>query len=384
MLEALTGMVPGANQPGGSVSKAILDGKDFKLGLFSSNCSSGLAVTKSPDRWSGSWDDNLRMAKIADEVGIDFLLPIARWIGYGGETNFHEGVLDPTVWSAGLLAETKRIFVFATIHTAFNHPIVAAKQMATVDQIAHGRAGINVVAGWNQPEYETFGMDLPQSHDDRYALAQEWLDIVKKIWTTPGKFDWDGKFFQLQHVEGMPKPYDGMLPVLNAGSSTQGRAFAAKNANFVFTIVGGPDDGAEVVKTVTTQAKDEYHRDAGVLTLGHCVVRPTEKEAQDFLNDYANENADWDAVDNLMRLQGLHAQSFSPEMLAMFRPRFAAGHGTCPVIGTPDQVADEIERYAKAGFGGMTLAFLNYADELPYFAQEVLPRLEAKGVRLPR
>jgi alkanesulfonate monooxygenase SsuD/methylene tetrahydromethanopterin reductase-like flavin-dependent oxidoreductase (luciferase family) len=185
------------------------------------------------------------------------------------------------VWSAGLLAETKRIFVFATIHTAFNHPIVAAKQMATVDQIAHGRAGINVVAGWNQPEYETFGMDLPQSHDDRYALAQEWLDIVKKIWTTPGKFDWDGKFFQLQHVEGMPKPYDGMLPVLNAGSSTQGRAFAAKNANFVFTIVGGPDDGAEVVKTVTTQAKDEYHRNAGVLTLGHCVVRPTEKEAQE-------------------------------------------------------------------------------------------------------
>jgi dimethylsulfone monooxygenase len=101
-------------------------------------------------------------------------------------------------------------------------------------------------------------MDLPQSHDDRYALAQEWLDIVKKIWTTPGKFDWDGKYYQLQHVEGMPKPYDGMLPVLNAGSSTQGRAFAAKNANFVFTIVGGPDDGARGRgKTVTTQAKDE-------------------------------------------------------------------------------------------------------------------------------
>jgi len=49
------------------------------------------------------------MAQIADEVGIDFLLPIARWIGYGGETNFHEGVLDPITWAAGLLANTKRI-----------------------------------------------------------------------------------------------------------------------------------------------------------------------------------------------------------------------------------------------------------------------------------
>jgi alkanesulfonate monooxygenase SsuD/methylene tetrahydromethanopterin reductase-like flavin-dependent oxidoreductase (luciferase family) len=122
----------------------------------------------------------------------------------------------------------------------------------------------------------------------------------------------------------------------------------------------------------------------GYFTLGHCVVRPTRKEAEEFLKWYADDNADWDAVDNLMRLQGLHAQSFTPEMLEMFRGRFAAGHGTCPIIGTPDDVADEIERFAQAGFSGMTLSFLDYAEELPYFAQEVLPRLEAKGVRLPR
>lgn len=365
------------------MTKAILDGKGFKLGLFSANCSSGLAVTKAADRWTGSWDDNLRMAKTADEVGIDFLLPIARWIGYGGETNFHEGVLDPATWAAGLLAHTKRISVFATIHTAFNHPIVVAKQMATVDQIGSGRAGINVVAGWNKPEYDTFGVDLPESHDDRYALAQEWLDVVRKIWTTEGTFDYDGQFYQLKHVEGMPKPFDGPLPVLNAGSSVQGRDYAAKNANFVFTIVGGPEDGAEVVKTVQERAKVDYGRESGVFTLGHCVVRPTEKEARDFLHYYAEENADWDAVENLMRLQGLHAQSFTKEMLQMFRGRFAAGHGSCPIIGSPDQVADEIERFHNAGFGGMTLSFFNYADELPYFAQEVLPRLEAKGVRVP-
>ena len=117
------------------MTKALLDRKDFKLGLFSANCSSGLAVTKAPDRWSGSWDDNLRMAKIADEIGIDFLLPIARWIGYGADTNFHEGVRDPQTRAAGLLASTERISVFATVHTAFNHPIVVAKQLATIDQI---------------------------------------------------------------------------------------------------------------------------------------------------------------------------------------------------------------------------------------------------------
>ncbi|MFI5706373.1 LLM class flavin-dependent oxidoreductase [Kribbella sp. NPDC051620] len=365
------------------MTKTILDGKSFKLGIFSANCSSGLAVTKIPERWSGSWEDNLRLATLADDVGIDFLLPIARWIGYGGETNFHEGVLDPTTLAAGLLAHTRRIAVFATIHTAFNHPVVAAKQLATVDQIGQGRAGVNIVAGWNKPEYEAFGVDLPSDHDDRYTLAQEWWDVIHRIWTTPGRFDYDGRFFQLRHVEGIPKPYDGPLPVLNAGSSKQGRDFAARNADFAFTVVGGPDDGAEVVRTVSAQARDRYRRSVGAFTLGHVVCRPSRAEAEDFLRYYADENADWDAVDNLMALQGLHAQSFTPEMLQTFRARFASGHGSCPLVGTPDDVADQIERFHRAGFGGMTLSFVDYVSELGYFAQEVLPRLESKGIRVP-
>jgi alkanesulfonate monooxygenase SsuD/methylene tetrahydromethanopterin reductase-like flavin-dependent oxidoreductase (luciferase family) len=85
-----------------------------------------------------------------------------------------------------------------------------------------------------------------------------------------------------------------------------------------------------------------------------------------------------------MGLQGLHAQSFTPEMLATMRERFASGHGSLPMFGTPDDVADAIEKVHSAGFAGMTLAFVDYAGELEYFAQEVLPRLEARGVRVPQ
>ena len=363
---------------------AILGEKDFQLGLFSPNCSSGLAVTKIPERWSGNWEDNLRLAQLADEVGIDFLLPIARWIGYGGDTNFHEGVLDPTIWATGLLAQTQRLTVFATIHTAFNHPIVAAKQLATADQIGHGRVGLNIVAGWNKPEYDTFGMDLPIDHDDRYAMAEEWWDIVRRIWTETTPFDYNGRYFHLNHVEGLPKPYHEMIPILNAGSSRQGRDFAARNADFGFTIVAGAEDGREVVRSMVRSAQESYNRNMGVFTLGHVVCRPTRKEAEDYLHYYADEYADWNAVDNLMALQGLHAQSFTKEMLQTFRSRFAAGHGSCPLIGTPDDVAAEITRFADAGFSGMTLSFVDYTKELEFFAQEVLPRLEAAGVRKPR
>ena len=174
---------------------SILDSDHFRLGLFSSNCSGGLAVTKIPERWSASWEDNLKLAKVADRTGIDFMLPIARWIGYGGETNFHEGVLEPIPWATAILANTERVNVFSTIHTAFNHPVVLAKQLATMDQMAPGRVGVNVVAGWNQPEYVAMGVDLPQDHDSRYELAQEWIDVITTLWSKEGRYDINGRFW---------------------------------------------------------------------------------------------------------------------------------------------------------------------------------------------
>jgi len=157
----------------GRKQSPILNQNKLKLGIFSSNCSGGMSVTKVPERWVNSWENNIRLAKLADDAGIEFLLPIARWIGYGGETDFHGSVLETLIWATGLLAHTKRINIFATVHTAFIHPVVAAKQLATADQLGEGRLGLNVVAGWNKPEYDAFGVNLPEKHTDRYALAQE-------------------------------------------------------------------------------------------------------------------------------------------------------------------------------------------------------------------
>ncbi|MCP9981643.1 LLM class flavin-dependent oxidoreductase [Actinomadura madurae] len=141
----------------------------------------------------------------------------------------------------------------------------------------------------------------------------------------------------------------------------------------------GPEDGAEIVKAIRAEAAS-HRRTVGVFTLGHVVCRPTRTEAEDFLRYYADEHADWPAVDEVMRLQGLHAQSFTPEMLQIYRDRFAAGHGSCPLIGDPDDVAEGIAEFARAGFDGIALSFLNYAEELGYFAAEVMPRLRARGV----
>ena len=358
----------------------MLAGDRFLLGTFSSNCSSGMTVTKVPERWVNSWENNLALGRMLDDAGIDFMLPIARWIGYGGETDFHGGVLETMTWAAALLASTKKIAVFATIHTAANNPVVVAKQIATIDQIGAGRAGLNIVAGWNKPEYEALGLTLPDDHETRYGYAQEWFDIVRKLWTSEEHFDWDGKYFHLKGVKGDPKPLRGGVPIINAAGSPQGRSFATDNADFLFTpAIDLARSTAEI-----TELKDQAvakGRRVDVLTFSHVICRPTEAEARAYLEHTAKTNADWVAVDNLVRLQFAHAQSFPHDLLAHIRDLMAAGHGGFPLIGTPEQVADGISALHAAGFRGTTLSFVDYVTEFPYFRDTVLPILEARGIR---
>ncbi|MFT4149457.1 MAG: LLM class flavin-dependent oxidoreductase [Paracoccaceae bacterium] len=358
----------------------MLSGDRFRLGTFSTNCSSGMTPTTIADRWDASWDSNLTLAKMLDEAGIDFMLPIARWIGYGGETDFHGHVLETMTWAAGLLASTKNIAVFATIHTAANHPVVVAKQIATIDHISHGRAGLNIVAGWNKPEYEALGLTLPDDHETRYAYAQEWFDLVKKIWSADEHFDWNGKYFKARHLKGEPKPLRGSVPILNAAGSPQGREFATDNADFLFTPAIDLSRSKGEIADLKTQAKAKG-RKVNVLTFSHVICRPTESEAKEFADYTAVQHSDSAAVDNLVNLQFAHAQSFPHDLLAQIKHLFALGHGGYPLIGTPDQVAEGIIRLHETGFAGTTLSFVDYVKEFPYFRDEVLPRLEKAGIR---
>ena len=205
---------------------------------------------------------------------------------------------------------------------------------------------------------------------------------MQKIWDHDGPFDWQGQFFNLKGVYGFPRPFDGRPPIMNAAGSQEGRQFATRNADYLFCISIDPEQSRQEVLDIKSQAKS-HGRSTGAVTLSHVVCRPTKKEAEEYLHYYADELADWDAVDNLMTLQGMHAQSFPADALEMLRGRFAAGHGTYPLVGDPDSIADEMERITAAGFAGTTISFVDYVKEFPYFRDEVIPRLEAKGLRRP-
>ncbi|WP_220475631.1 LLM class flavin-dependent oxidoreductase [Sphingobium terrigena] len=354
--------------------------KRFKLGTFSSNCSGGMSITTVPEKWRASWDNNLALARMLDAAGMDFMLPVARWIGWGGESGFHGEVLETLTWAAGLLAATQNISVIATVHAAAFNPVVLAKQMATIDQIGHGRSGINIVAGWNKPEFEALGLSLPDDHAVRYAYAQEWFEIVRRLWTSEDPFDFDGEFFTLKAVHGSPLPFDGPPPVLNAAGSGIGRQFATRNADFLFTPAIDLDRSKEEIAELKALA-NTAGRSVDVLTFSHVVCRPTTKEAEDYVQYFGYEHRDDYTLDRVIEMQFAHAQSFPHDLLTLIRNRFAVGHGGYPLIGTPEQVADGICAIHEAGFGGTTLSFVDYVAEFPYFRDTVLPLLDARGLR---
>ena len=354
----------------------------FKLGLFAANCSSGGFMTTVPQRWSASWTDNLRAGAMADDAGFDFLLPLARWKGYGGETDFEGTTLETLTWATALLAQTKRISVFATIHVPLFHPIVAAKQMVVADHVSEGRFGLNIVCGWNEDEFDMFGVEL-RDHELRYEYAQEWLDIVLKLWREEDDFDFNGAFFKLKKARAKPKPYGGARPIfMNAGNSPTGQDFAGRNCDAYFGRVRPEciaEDAAKMsrIKTVAAQSG----REVEMFSAGKIVCRPTRKEAEEYYRYCAVDNVDWGAVDNMLRLRRVDLAAMSAEAREKARREAALGGGGLPILGSPDDIAAQFAAMHHVGLRGYGAVLVNYVEELPYLCAELLPRLERLGLR---
>lgn len=133
------------------------------------------------------------------------------------------------------------------------------------------------------------------------------------------------------------------------------------------------------LKELKAQAK-AAGRDVNVMTFSHVICRPTQAEAEAEWQ-HILDNADTGAVDNLVNLQFAHAHSFPHELLEQIRERMTVGHGGFPLVGTPEKVADLICALHEVGFRGTTLSFFDYVKEFPYFRDEVLPLLKARGIR---
>ena len=152
-----------------------------------------------------TWANSLAIAGAADRAGFEAIVPYARWKSHVPEDVHHRSsqVLECFVWAAAVAACTQHSTIFATCHVPVFHPLLAAKQAATVDQIAGGRFALNVVAGWYGGEFEMFGFNL-SGHESRYAQATEWIELVKRAWSEPDAFSHHGEFYDARASVSRP------------------------------------------------------------------------------------------------------------------------------------------------------------------------------------
>lgn len=357
----------------------VFNDNKLKLGIFGMNCSNGCTITHAPTTFEPTYQHNVRIAKLADRIGLELLVPVGRWKHFGGSTQFNANNLEVYTWATAMACNTEKLMVFATSHVPTVHPLLAAKQSATIDNISAGRFGLNIVCGWFRPEIEMFGIEQ-RDHDARYRMADEWLSVIKRAWTEQD-FDHHGEFYDIKGGFLLPKPVQQPYPTLvNAGSSEAGREFSARHVDYNFITITTEDEARFLIKDVKARAA-VHGRECGVMTYGLVCCRDTEAEARE-VYDSIVRHGDWEATENIMKMLGIESSSFgNRDTVRNLGERFIAGWGGYPLVGTPEQVVEKMQHVHAMGIDGFILSWLDYAEELEYFGERVMPLLRQAGLR---
>jgi dimethylsulfone monooxygenase len=356
----------------------VFNDQKMKLGIFGQNCSNGCTISHADTTFEPTYKHSVAISQKADALGFELLVPVGRWRGFGGTTDFNGTCMETYTWATAMATQTEHIMVFSTSHVPTMHPIVAAKQGATIDHISEGRWGLNIVCGWFTPEMEMFGMQQ-MAHDTRYRYASEWIRVMKRLWSEQ-HFDHQGEFFTIKDGYLLPKPVQQPYPVIiNAGFSPAGRDFSAREADFNFISIDTLENGKAVVTDVKRLAHS-YGRDIGLMSYAFVVCRETEKEAHQ-VHRHIIEKGDWGAARNILGLLGVESGSFTEQHLTQFAENFIAGWGGYPLVGTPEQVTEGLLKLSQIGLDGLILCWLDYHEELQFFGDRVMPLMRQAGLR---
>jgi FMNH2-dependent dimethyl sulfone monooxygenase len=366
-----------------AASNPLFNDSKLKLGTFCSNLSGGATMSSIEGTLQVKWENTAAIARMADEMGFEAVVPVGRWKGFGGSTNFNGEGFECFTWAAGVSALTKHPAVFATSHVPTMHPVMAAKQGATIDHISGGRFTLNIVTGWYRPEIEMFGAPLME-HDTRYDMAAEWIEIIKLMWTSEEEFDFEGKFYQVKGAILAPKPIQKPHPaIMSAGASPKGRQFASRHADVSFINLDAHDFDSvrKRIEVSRKMAWDECQREIQIWTNAYIFQGDTEADARAFYDECVFKKGDWEGVENLVNVMGINSQSIPAPVLQTLKEHFIAGWVGFPLIGTKEQVVDGLAFLERAGFDGIVLTWPRYVEDMRRFQAETFPLVKQAGLR---
>ena len=351
-----------------------------KFAYWVPNVSGGLVVSNIEQRTHWGIDYNRTLAQLAEQAGFEYALTQIRFTaGYGAEYQ-HESV----AFSHALLAATERLKVIAAILPGPWNPALAAKQLATIDQLTNGRIAINLVSGWFKGEFHGIGEPWLE-HDERYRRSEEFIRALKGIWTQDN-FTFAGDFYRFRDYTLKPKPLQQPHPeIFQGGSSRAARDMAARVSDWYFTNGGTREDIRAQVQDLRAKAEAEG-RQVKIGVNAFIIARDTEAEAREVLQDIVAQ-ANPEAV-KAFGDAARQAGAASPEgkgnwANSSFEDLVQYNDGFKPnLIGTPEQIAERIVALKADGVDLVLAGFLHFQEEVEYFGKRVLPlvrELEARA-----
>lgn len=381
-----------------------------------------------------SLDYQRKIAAIAERGKLDAVF-------YGDNPSLSDNVrlrpveqLDPVALHGALAAVTKHIGLAATISTTYNEPFNVARKIASLDLLSGGRMGWNIVTTFSASAARNFGLDGNMAHEERYKRAEDFVQVVKKLWnswdddaivydTARGvyanaehirKISHEGPYFKVQGPLNVPPSPQGAPVLIQAGSSDTGMAFAARHAEVVFTAQQTLGEArefyAELKRRVAANGRDP-ERIKIVVGLSP-IIGSTEAEAKKLADELDELAAPEYGLRQLQHFTGVDLSSYpldgavpfdafsqdfeghkSRSVLALalakrenltlrqLLSRFASARGHQTIVGTAEQVADRITEW----FGGGAADGFNFMPAylpggLEDFVDAVIPILQKRGL----
>ncbi|MCH4248163.1 MAG: pyrimidine utilization protein A [Acinetobacter populi] len=352
----------------------------MKVGVFCPIGNNGWLLSKTAPQYKPSFELNKEIVQLAEHYGFDFALSMIKLRGFGGETEFWDYNLETFTLMAGLAAVTSKIQIYATAATLVMPPAIVARMASTIDSISNGRFGLNVVTGWQKPEYSQMGMWPGDEYfGKRYQYLSEYVQVLRDLWAS-GHSDFKGEFFKMDDCQVKPIPQADMK-IICAGQSDEGLAFSAKYADYNFVFGKGlntPTAYAGINDRLKAQT-DKTGRDVSTYVLFMVIADDSDEKALAKWQHY-NDGADMDAI-HWLQDQGAKdtksgsdtnirhmASSVSPVNINM---------GT--LVGSYQKVAAMLDEIAEVkGTDGILLTFDDFVQGVEDFGTKIQPLMKSR------
>jgi FMN-dependent oxidoreductase (nitrilotriacetate monooxygenase family) len=380
-------------------------------------------------------DHWVRLARIAERGTLDSLF-LADGPALWHAPEFRPaGQLEPLVLLSVLAAATTHIGLIATASTTYNSPYNLARRFASLDHVSGGRAGWNIVTTADKTAAQNFGLAERPDHADRYARASEFLDVALKLWDSweddttvadkaSGRFarpegihtiDHHGEYYDVRGPLNVPRSPQGYPLLVQAGSSHDGKEFAARYAEAVFTAQQTLGDAQEFYADLKQRA-ERTGRDPnsikilpGIVPVLGGTVAEAQARADELENLIVPEYGLRQLADTLEvpievleldkqlttdipdsdTLEG--TQSRSKLIVSLARRehltvrellgRLGGGRGHWTFVGTPEQVADALQIWFEEGAAdGFNVMGPVLPSALQDFVEQVVPILRRRGL----